>query len=115
MDTTKDNLTKTIYSFSKYLFELGRPVKEWTVEKETEKTYTVTFREGDFSTTVTVRKALMEHWGDVFTLSREEAEEQQRNFVAYLIVREQERISAAKKNLEEYSKVYKKLGGVIEV
>lgn len=110
----QDNQTKTLYSFSCYSWELGKPPKEWTVEKETPKTYTVTHRERDDSQTVTVRKATMEHWGDTFALSRDEAEKKQREHVERLIAREREKISTAEKKLAEYEHIYGQIAGKSE-
>lgn len=117
----QDNQTKTLYSFYAHYslysqrWTIDTKIKEWTVEKETPKTYTVTRRVyGSQTDTVTVRKATMEHFRDRFTTSRAAAIEKEKEIIAGAIERQNKVITDAQGEIENLKRVYDEIDRMSE-
>lgn len=112
----QDNQTKTLYSVTRWEWAIDRPPKKWTVEKETDKTFTVHDADLDVTPRRTIpktqiRKATMEAYDDVFVFSYDEAIEKQKEIIKGKIEAKRGRIVEAEKDIARLEQIYADIVG----
>ena len=112
----QDNQTKTLYSVTRWEWAIDKPPKKWTVEKETDKTFTV--HDADLDVTprriipkTQIRKATMEAYDDVFVFSYDEAIEKQKEIIKGKIEAKRGRIVEAEKDIARLEQIYADIVG----